>query len=81
MVENKNNGLLMAVAAGAALVGAALLYHFVFADDAEEDVDVGNDTDTLLEEMKKAKVDKVQKAPNGAMLHPEYTLKLLNFIS
>lgn len=37
MVEqsNKNKSLLMGAAAAAALVGAALLYHFVFSDDGE----------------------------------------------
>jgi hypothetical protein len=35
--SNKNKGLFLGIAAGAALVGAALLYHFVFAADEDED--------------------------------------------
>ena len=78
MVENKNKSILMAVAAGAALVGAALLYHFVFADAGDEEAP---SDDQILKLLQTAKLDKVQKAPNGVMLHPHYMLKLLNFIT
>ena len=62
MVEdNKNKGLFLGIAAGAAIVGAALLYHFVFSDDGDEAADSG----ALLAELEAAGLDKVKKAPNG----------------
>ena len=37
MVEdNKNRGLFLGIAAATALIGAALLYHYVSGDDEEE---------------------------------------------
>ena len=78
MVEsNKNKSLFLAIAAGTALVGAALLYHFVFADGDEGEAS----NNKLAEELKAAGLAEVKKAPNGAMLHPEYMLKLLNFVA
>ena len=59
--DNKNKGLILGVAAGAALIGAALLYHFVFSDDGDEAADSG----ALLAELETAGLDKVKKAPNG----------------
>ena len=50
MVEsNKNKGLFLGFAAATALVGAALLYHFVFADEAEDETS-GGALQTALEE-------------------------------
>ena len=34
--ENKNKGLFLGIAAATALIGAALLYHYVSGDDDEE---------------------------------------------
>ena len=76
MVENKNKGLLLGVAAATALVGAALLYHYVFSDPEEEENSVG-----IMELLKEAKLDQVKKAPSGNMLDPKYMLELLNFIA
>ena len=64
----------MGIAAGCALVGAALIYHFVFSDE-EEEVAASN----LIAELEAAGLDKVKKAPNGSMLDPQYLCKLLNF--
>ena len=52
MVEKKDNkGLLLGVAAATALVGAALLYHYVFADpDAEDDEAGASDIQQLLKD-------------------------------
>lgn len=75
MVEgDKNKTLIMGIAAGCALIGAALIYHFVFADE-EEEVAAGN----LIADLEAAGLDKVKKAPNGSMLDPQYLCKLLNF--
>lgn len=37
MVENKNKGLFLGIAAATALIGAALLYHYVSGDDDGDD--------------------------------------------
>lgn len=77
MVEsNKNKGLFLGIAAATAVVGAALLYHFVFADEAEEDGATG-----IQAELEDAGLAEVKKHPNGAMLDPQYMLKLLNFVT
>ena len=78
MVENKQNkGLFLGVAAATALVGAALLYHYVFSDaDDEEGASVG-----IMEELKEAKLDVVRKGPSGNMLEPKYMVELLNFVT
>jgi len=59
MVEsNKNKGLLIGVAAGAALVGAALLYHFL-----SEGGDESSGEAQIMEELKKKGLDVVKKNP------------------
>lgn len=77
MVEkaNQNKGLFLGIAAASALVGAALLYHFVFNEAEEEE------TATIVDELAAQKLDVVKKAPNGNMLDPEYMVKLLNCIT
>ena len=57
MVEQKNSnkGLLIGVAAGCALVGAALLYHFFSESDS---ADGGSD---IAKELKNAGLDEVKK--------------------
>ena len=77
MAENKNKGLFLGVAAATALVGAALLYHFVFSDDDETE-GAATDITTLLQE---AGLDQVQKGRNGQGLEPRYFLKLLQFMA
>ena len=66
MVEsgNKNKGLLIGVAAGCALVGAALLYHF-FSEESGEGSASGSQ---LEEELIKANLLEVKK--QGNMLDP-----------
>ena len=79
MVENnKNKGLFLGVAAATALVGAALLYHYVFSDPDDEE---GNAPASIMEELKEAKLDKVRKGASGNMLEPKYMVELLNFVT
>lgn len=77
MVENKNKTLFLGIAAASALVGAALLYHYVFSDDADED----SATPNIMEELKEAKLDVVKKTASGNMLDPKYMVELLNFVT
>ena len=72
--SNKNKGLFLGLAAATALVGAALLYHFVFSDEEEEVK--ANELQTALEE---AGLSEAKK--QGGMLDPQYTIKLMNFIA
>ena len=74
--KNENKGLLLGVAAATALVGAALLYHFVFTDGDEERAAVG-----IEAELAAAGLDEVMKSPSGQGLEPEYMLKLLQFVT
>lgn len=73
--NNKNKGLFLGLAAATALVGAALLYHFVFSEDEEEE-SKANELQTALQE---AGLDEAKK--QGGMLEPQYTVKLMNFIA
>ena len=88
MVEgNKNKGqklflrLLLGVAAATALVGAALLYHYVFAEEGAEDGEDGGAGGDTMAELEAAKLNEVRKHPNGNMLAPDYMVKLLNFVT
>ena len=76
MVEkaNQNKNLFLGIAAGTALVGAALLYHFVFQADEDEE-----DAYSMTDDLAAQKLDVVKK--NGEMLEPEYMVKLLNFMT
>ena len=76
MVENKNKTLFLGIAAASALVGAALLYHYVFSD-ADDETAVPN----IMEELKEAKLDVVKKSASGNMLDPKYMVELLNFVT
>ena len=79
MVENnKNKTLFLGMAAASALVGAALLYHYVFADPEEEE---GKAAGGIEQELADAKLDVVKKAANGRTLDPNYMIKLLNFVT
>ena len=82
MVEsgNKNRGLFLGIAAATAVVGAALLYHFVFSGDEEEDSG-SRSTGNIIAELQEAGLDKVKKTPDGTMLDPKYMLQLLNFVT
>ena len=79
MVEdNKNKGLFLGIAAATALVGAALLYHFVFSDEAEEEA---GSTSNIAADLEAENLHVVKKGPNGATLDPQYMCKLLNFVT
>ena len=63
MVEsNKNKSLILGAAAATALVGAALLYHYVFSDgdDAE-----GAAAADIMDQLAASGLDTVKKGPNG----------------
>lgn len=78
MVEdNKNKGLFLGIAAATALVGAALLYHFVFSDEAEEEA---GSSSSLAADLEAENLHVVKKGANG-MLDPQYMCKLLNFVT
>ena len=74
---------MMALGAGAALIGAALVYHFVSKTDAEgEDGAVPEmeiDEEFIAAELKKAQLDVVARSAQGGM-DTNYFLKLLQFV-
>ena len=76
--DNKNKGLFLGVAAATALVGAALLYHFVFSDETEEGEAAGGN---LMADLEAENLHVVKKGANGATLEPQYMCKLLNFVT
>ena len=57
--KNETKGLFLGIAAATALVGAALLYHFVFDDDAE------TEATGIMAELTAAGLEEVKKAANG----------------
>jgi len=80
MVEKneKNKGLFLGLAAATALVGAALLWQYVFTNDDDEEAEVaGSD---IQAELEAADLATVKKAANG-MLEPMYMCQLLNFVT
>ena len=72
--KNENKGIFLGVAAATALVGAALLYHFAFAEGGEDEngVAVG-----IEAELAAAGLEEVKKSPSGQGLDPQYFIKLL----
>ena len=82
MVEkaNDNKTLWLGLAAVGALVGAALLFHYVSTDDDEEGTGAGaSDPGKLTEELKAANLTDVKKSPNGT-LDQQYFLQLLQYV-
>lgn len=63
MVEsgNKNKGLFLGVAAAAALVGAALLYHFMSGEDGES----SSGEKQIVKELKAAGMFEIKRTPDG----------------
>jgi hypothetical protein len=80
MTDNRKN-IMYALGAGAALIGAALVYHFVSkADGDEETIPVIEvDADFIVEELKKSGLDQVNRLGHGG-LDTNYFLKLLQFV-
>lgn len=80
MVEsNKNKSLLLGLAAGTALVGAAVLYYFMQGDNDSTDTAVTAGPMTITQELEAAGLMEIQR--HGEMLDPKYLLKLLNFVT
>ena len=74
--SNEKKNLMLAVGGGAILIGAALLYHFAFADDEDS---AGKVEGQILDELKEQNLDEVKKSPQG-QLDPMYFCQLLQFI-
>mgnify|MGYP000340683515 CR=1 FL=1 len=77
MSDNRKS-LLIALGAGAALITAALAYHFISqsgGNEESEEVDV----EEVIELLKADKLDEVKKDANG-MIDSQYFLKLLQFV-
>lgn len=77
MVEDNKRGIMLAVGAVTALIGAALLYHYVSGDDETEDGGSGG----ILEDLKEAGLDEVKRSESTGGLDPLYTCKMLNFVT
>ena len=82
MVEkaNDNKTLWLGLAAAGALIGAALLFHWVSSDEDEEDgaTQAGN-PQKLTKDLEAAKLFDVKKSPQGT-LDDQYFLSLLQFV-
>ena len=69
MVSKKDNkGIFLGVAAATVLVGAALLYHFVFSEGDEEEAAAGG----IEAELAAAGLEEVKRSGQG--LDPKYML-------
>ena len=77
MVDNKNKGLFLGIAAATALIGAALLYHYV---SGEDDGDDGPATG-IQAELEEANLATVKRHEQSGQLDPIYTCKMLNFVT
>lgn len=73
---NEKKNLMFALTGGAILVGAALLYHYAFADDEEGS---GQAEGAILDELKENQLDDVKKTAQGG-LDPQYFCQLLQYI-
>lgn len=71
---------MMALGAGAALIGAALLYHFVTSGEESNEVEVPEVShDELVESLKKENLLEVPPRQNG-QIDTNYFLRLLQFV-
>ena len=77
MVDKENKGLLLGIAAATALIGAALLYHYVSGDDEEAE---GAATG-IMAELEEANLGTVKRHEQSGQLDPIYTCKMLNFVT
>ena len=76
MVDSKNKGLLLGIAAATALIGAALLYHYVAEDGDDEGEETG-----IMAELSEAGLATVKRHEQSGQLDPVYTCKMLNFVT
>ena len=74
MVEKENKGLMLGISAATALIGAALLYHYVSGDAEDDDTPQG-----IMAELQEAGLEEVKR--NGPNLDPQYVCKMLNFVT
>lgn len=66
----------MGIAAATALIGAALLYHYVSGDDEEEGATGG-----IMADLEEAGLATVKRNEQTGQLDPVYTCKMLNFVT
>ena len=74
--DNKNKALFLGLAGATALIGAALMWQYVFNADEEDEAAAGG----IQAELEAVNLFEVKKGPNGG-LDKQYMLKLLNFIT
>jgi hypothetical protein len=77
MSDNRKS-LLIALGAGAALIGLAVAYHFASQSGGSEEGDEV-DVEEVIELLKADKLDEVKKDANG-VIDSQYFLKLLQFV-
>ena len=77
MVDKENKGLLLGIAAATALIGAALLYHYVSGDDDEAE----GPATGIMAELEEANLGAVKRHEQSGQLDPIYTCKMLNFVT
>ena len=80
-MSDKNRQIIYAVGAGVAIIGAALIYHFVTKTDSDEGSipALEIDSEVITKEVKMAGLDNVLRGYNGG-LENNYFLKLLQFV-
>ena len=80
-MSDKNRQIIYAVGAGVAIIGAALIYHFVTKTDSDEGSipALEIDSEVIAKEVKMAGLDNVLRGANGG-LENNYFLKLLQFV-
>jgi hypothetical protein len=70
-MSDKNRQIMYALGAGAALIGAALIYHFVSKSDADDDGEqvpaLNMDPETISEQLKKSGLENVFRSQNGGL--------------
>ena len=67
----------MGIAAATALIGAALLYHYVSGEDDDEEGAAGG----IMGDLEEAGLATVKRNEQTGQLDPVYTCKMLNFVT